>query len=303
MTMTSNLDLAVEAIKKRREEWLKNHPKEQQKPICEICRDSGLRMILKDEFGNVYPNSDRYKPGMYEFYEPCSCTKDKVSMVKRNNKNFSTVPGLYADATINNLRKDVYKTVQGMQSIAEARNNAVRYVSAFEEYESAGMGLYIWSRTKGSGKSRLASTISNELTEFGVRNKFASASSILSEIQSSWNDKTVSEAKIISKYIEPRLLIIDDIGAKSGQNWMDEKFFQIIDARYQRNKPTIFTSNYEVERLPFDSRITDRISDIDRFFCIHMPEESVRQVSRSGEKSKFLSIYDDHKKGDNKDGE
>ena len=36
----------------------------------------------------------------------------------------------------------------------------------------------------------------------------------------------------------------------------------VIDARYRDNKTTIFTSNYEIDRLPFkDLRIIDRISD------------------------------------------
>jgi DNA replication protein DnaC len=62
---------------------------------------------------------------------------------------------------------------------------------------------------------------------------------------------------------------------------MDEKFLMIIDARYQSNKVTIFTSNYDVERLPFhDMRIIDRLSDVNRFHNIRMPDESVRQRSR-----------------------
>jgi DNA replication protein DnaC len=74
---------------------------------------------------------------------------------------------------------------------------------------------------------------------------------------------------------------------------MDEKFLMIIDARYQDSKPTIFTSNYEIEQLPFnDMRIIDRLSDVERFYSIRMPKESVRQKARlaTGETSLFYKI-------------
>ena len=46
-------------------------------------------------------------------------------------------------------------------------------------------------------------------------------------------------------------------------------------------KVTIFTSNYAIDDLPFkDDRIGDRISDVERFHTIKMPEESVRSKAR-----------------------
>ena len=292
----SRLDLAIEAVQKRREEWNKEHPNNEVEPVCPFCRGSGLKIIIKDMDGNKYSIKDRYNPGMYEYLVPCSCAKGEVNKIERNNKRFANVPGLYVDAKLENFNAQIHQEMRDKEICQAAKNDAIRYISAFKEYEEAGLGLYIYSSAKGSGKSRLASTISNELSERGVRNKFASASSILSEIQNSWNDKSASEHKIIESYISPRLLIIDDIGAKSGQNWMDEKFFQIIDARYQQNKPTIFTSNYEDNRLPFDARITDRISDIERFHLVKMPNHSIRLIDRTGGHNKFYEIYEEKRK-------
>ena len=152
-----------------------------------------------------------------------------------------------------------------------------------------GLGLYIWSSARGSGKSRLASTISNELTEKGIRNKYASASNILSEIQKTWDDKNESEATILRNYIEPEVLIVDDLGARSGQQWIDERFFSLFDTRYAELKVTIVTTNYNVDSLPFDERIRDRLADIDRFYEIPMPNETVRDKARatSGKTSLF----------------
>jgi DNA replication protein DnaC len=188
---------------------------------------------------------------------------------------------LYKDATFDNFKTDIYSKVESKQLAVMAKNDSIRFVSNIDKMEQAGMGLYIYSDAKGSGKSRLASTISNELIEVGVRNKYTSASTILSEIQRTWNDKNESESKIIDNYVSPRVLIVDDLGARSGQAWMDEKFFMIIDSRYQNNKITIFTSNYAIGSLPFkDNRIIDRLSDVDRFHVLKMPNETLRPKSR-----------------------
>ena len=61
----SRLDLAIEAVRKRREEWIKAHPEGEVEPVCPFCRGSGLKIIIKDMDGNKYSINDRYKPGMY----------------------------------------------------------------------------------------------------------------------------------------------------------------------------------------------------------------------------------------------
>lgn len=50
----SRLDLAIEAVRKRREEWIKEHPEGEAEPVCPFCRGSGLKMIIKDYDGNKH---------------------------------------------------------------------------------------------------------------------------------------------------------------------------------------------------------------------------------------------------------
>ena len=88
-------------------------------------------------------------------------------------------------------------------------------------------------------------------------------------------------------YLESQLLIIDDLGARSKKDWIDERMFWLIDTRYQNNMPTIFTSNYDIEELPLDSRVRDRLGDVDRFVNIKMPRVSVRRQTRSDSVSEF----------------
>lgn len=277
----ADLNMALETMALRIKDWESKHPNEKI-PKCPKCNNVGLIRRVYNERGEEVFGEEKNKPGTYDYFEPCSCIKGEVNQIVKNNRKFATVPGLYADANFDNFRTDLYSKVNSKQLAVCAKNDSIRYVMNFDKMEKNGLGLYIYSNARGSGKSRLASSISNELINIGVRNKYASASGILSEIQKTWNEKSVSEESIIKNYIEPKVLIVDDLGARSGQNWMDEKFLMIIDSRYQSNKVTIFTSNYEIGSLPFkDMRIIDRLSDVDRFYTIRMPDETVRVRTRT----------------------
>ena len=263
-------------------DWKKEHPGEPVY-VCPKCRNKGLIRRAYDEFGNELFGEDMNKPGSYDYFDPCPCTKTDSNQVKRNNKKFAAVPRFYEDARFNNFEVQIYNNLTNKQSADFALRMSKKYVSRFKEMEEAGMGLYIFSEARGSGKTRLASTITNELIANDIRVRFDSANDVLSEIQKSWNDNNISEQKILERYIEPRVLVVDDLGARSGKDWIDEKFLMIIDARYRENKVTIFTSNYEIERLPFrDTRIIDRLNDVDRFYSIKMPNETVRKKQRNG---------------------
>lgn len=287
-TTADDLVSAIDTMDRRIEKWEKEHPNEKMAE-CPKCGNRGLIKRCFNEYGHEVFGEDKLKPGIYDYFEPCQCVKGGISKTVMANRKFATVPGLYTDATFDNFRTDIYSNVNSRQLIHVAKSEAMKYVINFDKMQQNGMGLYIFSRARGSGKSRLASTISNELINVGVRNKYASASGILSEIQRTWNEKSMSETKIIENYVEPKVLIIDDLGARSGQSWMDEKFLMIIDNRYQNNKVTIYTSNYEVGDLPFkDMRIIDRLSDVDRFHKIRMPDETVRVKSRSVDGKKDL---------------
>ena len=275
-----DINTALTAMDKKKEKWAEEHPDESM-ALCPKCGNTGLVRRVYDEFGKEVFGEDALKPGTYDYYEPCKCVEGAINQLTKNNRKYASIPGLYADANFDNFLTDKYSKVESKQLATFAKNDAKRYVAHIENCLDKGMGLYIWSDAKGSGKSRLASTICNELIARGVRSKFASASQILSEIQDTWNNPNQSETKVINKYIEPNILIIDDLGARGNKKWIDDRFQYLFETRYGQNKVTIVTSNYRIESLPFDdNRIADRLSDIERFHVIKMPNESLRPTNR-----------------------
>lgn len=157
---------------------------------------------------------------------------------------------------------------------------AVHYwMENISDMQKQGIGLYFYSSTKGSGKTRMVCSLANELIEKHQKQvKFSTSMKILDEIKSTWGkryspDKT--EEQLIDELARADILIIDDFGTETEKDWVNEKYYEIIDGRYTSRKITIFTSNYCISRLNYDERITNRI--LERSLEIPFPEESVRE--------------------------
>lgn len=54
-----------------------------------------------------------------------------------------------------------------------------------------------------------------------------------------------------------RLLFLDDIGSEKPTEWVQERFYLLINKRYNEMKPIVFTSNYSIAELA--ARLGDRV--------------------------------------------
>ena len=143
------------------------------------------------------------------------------------------------------------------------------------------MGLYFFSNVKGSGKTRMAAGIANELLK-SHQVKFAVSTTIIREIKRTWErsgagareEGRQNESQLLDALGMTEILIIDDFGTEQVAPWINDRFYQIINDRYVNKKVTIFTSNIELDKLQYDDRITNRI--MESTYQIHFPEESIR---------------------------
>ena len=107
--------------------------------------------------------------------------------------------------------------------------------------------------------------------------KFATSLDILDEIRATYNkDNDETEDTLLKDLSRADILVIDDFGTERATDWAGEKFYQIVNKRYINNKITIYTSNYDLTKLRYDDRITNRIRE--KSYIIHFPEESVREA-------------------------
>lgn len=242
----------------------KNGTKEEPLPdsdICPNCKNTGWEYYTKDG---------------YEFAKECACGILKKQILS-SRRRFADIPEAFRDMSLNTFRLDVYETEHG-KKIASSACKAIKYwIDNLESMEERGMGLYIYSGTKGSGKTRMVASIANELMlKKNMQVKFATSMQVLTEIKSSWDkNENYTESSLLDFLSTTEILILDDFGTEQVKEWIGERFYQIINNRYVDKKITIFTSNISIEKLKYDSRISNRIKE--RTFQIPFPEESVRE--------------------------
>lgn len=196
----------------------------------------------------------------------------------RGRLTFANIPDAYEMARLESFETKVY-TDEKNRSKAEIALKAVWYwYDKFDDMNSRGMGLYLYSEAKGSGKTRMAMSIANELIyKKGIQVKCATSLQILNAIKKSWdNSSAETESELIEFLSKSEVLIIDDFGIEQVKDWIRERFYQIINARYIDKKVTIYTSNVCLDALQYDDRITNRIKE--RTFVIPFPEESIRDI-------------------------
>lgn len=209
-------------------------------------------------------------------------------MILDNQLKFAEMPESYRDSQFNNLRSNVYWSPDNREVFMQAAK-AVRYwFNNLEEMQKSGIGLYLYSNTKGSGKTKTACALANEIMEkYQKTVKFSTSLKIISEIRRSWGESKQAESKLINDLSRAEILIIDDFGANSPKEWINDKFYEIIDSRYTSRKITIFTSNCSISQLNYDERITNRI--LERSLEIPFPEESVREHIAEQMKNNMIS--------------
>lgn len=228
---------------------------------CPVCNGTGWEEYTKDG---------------YVFVRECKCGI-RQQKIMNGKLSFANIPEAFAGVRLESFNEEAYEDAKSRGKAAMAVKAVKYWYSEFEEMNERGMGLYLYSETKGSGKTRMAVSISNELIhEKRIPVKFATSLQILNAIKKSWDKNGESEGELLDYLSSTDVLIIDDFGTEQVKDWIGERFYQIINARYIDKKVTIYTSNVRLDDLQYDDRITNRIKE--RTFLIPFPEESVRNI-------------------------
>lgn len=158
------------------------------------------------------------------------------------------------------------------------------FVSEYEKFRRTGRGLYICSKTKGSGKTLLACCLANEIIEkYSAVVKFCSVIDYIEFVK----DKNDEAKEMVNSFKKCGLLVVDDIGVQTEkQDWIINSIFSLVDYRYRENLPTIYTSNLPIEKASSDDRIQSRIYKMSIPVCI--PEVLVRMLLADENNKQFL---------------
>jgi DNA replication protein DnaC len=241
----------------------------------EQCDGTGW-MFIQDDEGTCYMRE-------------CRCRYDRQIT---NKLKSAKVPLDFIDATVSSFKTDIYRMQESQERAMIAKKIAIRYVENYEEFKDFGKGLYLFSETKGSGKTRLAVSILNALIKkYDVRGLYISSTDLLHEIKKTFDDRNHSAYEIIQQFTESQLLVVDDFGVEKATDWSEEMFTKILDDRMNYKRPTIITSNIEINQLSKKYRAGRIESRVEKMtFPVLLPDESVRSYLAQQENERIAQM-------------
>ncbi len=179
----------------------------------------------------------------------CRCrTQDRQA----NLLEQARIPPRYERCSLSN-----YQPAPGNSAQLQAFNYAFKLI---DEYPAIDRGL-LFMGTVGVGKTHLATATLRGLVEKGINCLFYEFGALLKEIQGSYNPiSQTSELKVLSAVYEAEVLVLDELGASKPTDWVRDTMMQIINARYNDRKLTIFTTNYlDARRQSSEETLEDRV--------------------------------------------
>lgn len=236
---------------------------------CPLCHGVGWILSTNEEGA---PQGQR-----------CKCLEQKMI---RQRIRFAEIPAAYREDTLANFDFKAYQTQSGQRTAIAAGKSIKKYICNFGDAYRMGLGLYLYSGAKGSGKTRMAASVANHLTGQGYTVKFAVGSKILDEIRKTYDKGSVQrESDLLEGLAGVDILFIDDFGAEQLTPWVEDRFYHIINERYINRKVTCYTSNDTVEDLQYGERIKSRVQGMT--YQIPFPEESVRAALAAKRNQEF----------------
>lgn len=207
--------------------------------------------------------------------QPCLCFE---SLRQQRRMKFAQIPKEFAGLTLNSFDTTLYDKYR--PDAVAAKQAAGALINRYPMVRSEGIGLYLYSKITGSGKTRLAASIGNALVSVHkVPVRFITTLDLLEALKRSYRNSKEGgysqQEDVIEQAGRIEVLILDDIGVERPDNaWVNETFYQLFNTRLIQKRVTILTSNCSPDELLLDHRIKTRIKAMT--YPVHMPEEDVR---------------------------
>ena len=175
----------------------------------------------------------------------CKCDREIEKQRKRREKQMEIER--LKRTCFNSMREWSYtfENYQGEenQSLMIAKN----FVEDYEKMKKENIGLLFYGSV-GSGKTYLACSIANSLIEqYQISVKIRNFAQIINELQKSSFD--FDKNAYIESLVNTSVLILDDLGIERDTSYAKEQVYNIVNSRYLKQKPTIFTTNLSYDTI------------------------------------------------------
>jgi DNA replication protein DnaC len=114
----------------------------------------------------------------------------------------------------------------------------------------------------GLGKTHLSLAIANVVIERGYSVCYGTSQNICEDMRAEMFGRDAGLSYTKDSVLDVDLLILDDLGCEIDNKYNTASIYNIINSRILSGKPTIISTNYEIDELleKYDQRITSRIT-------------------------------------------
>ena len=152
------------------------------------------------------------------------------------------IPPRYQGCSLDNFSED-------SDQLVRAKSLCRRYVDSFlrEDGSFRESGLILIG-PPGVGKTHLAVSVLRELMgRYVLRGLFVDFTSLIHEIQSTFDpNSSGSQHGILEPVMDAEILVLDELGARKPTAWVTDILYLVMNGRYTRRLPTLFTTNYSL---------------------------------------------------------
>ncbi|MBI2901751.1 MAG: ATP-binding protein [Planctomycetes bacterium] len=153
------------------------------------------------------------------------------------------------------------------------------------ELVTEGGGL-IFSGPTGTGKTSLSITIAYRAIQNGYEALFTTAAELIDDLENATRDGRLRQA--LAKYTHPQVLVVDEVGSLVHPADAANVLFQVINDRYLKRRPMLFTTNKPIDAWgnvlhdpDLAEAILDRVLERGRVIEMRGPSYRTRPLARS----------------------
>lgn len=208
---------------------------EKENAVCEKC--TGLPCVRNKtfiEYVSTYEGDDGKR---YAEIRACLCkyqvAQNKMNHLKKVFK-LAKIPQQYQNKTFS----DYKVTADNAQAVKLAK-----------EFVANGEGGLFFFGDPGTGKTFLASIVTQEFLKSNKSVIFGDVPTLLEALRSSFDDKNTKITDLMDDLATVDLLVLDDLGTENPTEWAVERIYSIINQRYNAEKPVIVTSNFRLKEI------------------------------------------------------